>query len=135
MSVARAGGGIRCVALPSVAVRRDSEAVPRTRQEGIEPPTYGLEGRCSIRLSYWREWATASGLKHRGERIRTSDPLHPRQVRYQAALHPANPTPQAGTANTKASQRAILLSTNDPLKPKEGGFRAREWRNWQTHQT
>ena len=62
-----------------------------TRQEGIEPPTYGLEGRCSIRLSYWRDWATASGLKHRGERIRTSDPLHPRQVRYQAALHPANP--------------------------------------------
>ncbi len=25
-----------------------------TRQEGIEPPTHGLEGRCSIRLSYWR---------------------------------------------------------------------------------
>ena len=24
------------------------------RQEGIEPPTYSLEGCCSIQLSYWR---------------------------------------------------------------------------------
>jgi hypothetical protein len=26
----------------------------QTRQEGLEPPTYGLEIRCSIQLSYWR---------------------------------------------------------------------------------
>ena len=28
------------------------------RQEGFEPPTYCLEGSCSIRMSYWRmEWS------------------------------------------------------------------------------
>ena len=27
------------------------------RQEGFEPPTYCLEGSCSILLSYWRVYA------------------------------------------------------------------------------
>ena len=26
------------------------------RQKGLEPPTYCLEGSCSIRMSYWRVW-------------------------------------------------------------------------------
>src|SRR5262249_20913412 len=39
------------------ATPTDPTSYPRarpTRQEGLEPPTYGLEGRCSIHLSYWR---------------------------------------------------------------------------------
>ena len=47
--------------------------------------TYCLEGSCSIQLSYGCR-PPADG---RSERIRTSDPLLPKQVRYQAALHSA----------------------------------------------
>ena len=30
------------------------------RQKGLEPLTHGLEGRCSIHLSYWREKAVTN---------------------------------------------------------------------------
>ena len=54
------------------------------RLEGIEPPTTGLEGRCSIQLSYRR----STGETGRGSRIRTCDFLVPNQTRYQTALYP-----------------------------------------------
>jgi hypothetical protein len=89
--------------------RHCSIAIGLARLEGFEPPTHGLEIRCSIQLSY-RRYAlrliqcltlsysivtighyfiskaptTFDHLIHangRGERIRTSDPLLPKQVR------------------------------------------------------
>ncbi len=51
---------------------------------GIEPATHSLEGCCSIRLSYGERESSFG----RGDRIRTYDPLLPKQVRYQTALHP-----------------------------------------------
>jgi hypothetical protein len=75
------------------------------RQQGLEPRTAGLEGRCSIQLSYWRinlprvaprlfqkrsTYITSTVVPSRGDWIRTSDPLLPKQVRYRAALRPAN---------------------------------------------
>ncbi len=38
------------------------------RQEGLEPPTYCLEGSCSIQLSYWRMFSGAGD----GNRTRVS---------------------------------------------------------------
>ena len=47
--------------------------------KGFEPPTPGLEGRCSIQLSY--------GHINVREKIRTPDTLVRSQVLYPAELH------------------------------------------------
>ena len=58
-------------------------------------PGRALKGRCSIQMSYGRSvnrssvlYAIAAYKSGRGGEIRTPDPLLPKQLRYQAALHP-----------------------------------------------
>src|SRR5262245_15881132 len=67
------------------------------RLRGFEPPTPSSGGWCSDPLSYRRElrnfFPGAAALPFgsgdgRGEWIRTTDPLLPKQMRYQAALRP-----------------------------------------------
>jgi hypothetical protein len=59
---------------------------------GFEPPASSSRTKRATRLRYTPNvWENISLQKvdGRGERIRTSDLLHPKQLRYQAALHPA----------------------------------------------
>ena len=59
------------------------------RLAGLEPATLGLEGRCSIQLSHKRNQINQNLYNTgRGRRIRTADPLLPKQLRYQAAPCP-----------------------------------------------
>ena len=50
------------------------------RQEGLEPPTYCLEGSCSIQLSYWRIFM---------ERVMGIEPTRPA---WKAGILPLNYT-------------------------------------------
>src|SRR5438093_13574489 len=79
---------------PEPRQRGLAEWVARLR--GFEPPTPSSGGWCSDPLSYRRVLLDSTGTtalalesgSGRGEWIRTTDPLLPKQMRYQAALRP-----------------------------------------------
>ena len=56
-------------------------SVEVARQEGLEPPTYCLEGSCSIQLSYWRIYGAGDGNRTRVSSLEgwcSTIELHPR---------------------------------------------------------
>ncbi len=65
------------------------EPLKLVRQTGLEPATVGLEGRCSIRLSYRRQLRQQNACG-RGRGIRTPDFCVPNATLYQTELYPAN---------------------------------------------
>ena len=57
---------------------------PMVRQEGLEPPTLCLEGRCSIQLSYWRKIGADEGNRtplSSLEGWHSTNELHPHNAR------------------------------------------------------
>ena len=61
------------------------------RQEGFEPPTYCLEGSCSIQLSYWRMsiMQNPCAVIHSMERVMGIEPTYPA---WKAGVLPLNYT-------------------------------------------
>jgi hypothetical protein len=83
------------------------------RLAGLEPATYGLEGRCSIRLSYRRVVHQPDRVPRkrdvgRGRRIRTADPLLPKQMRYQTAPCPDLRKPESLLPFTPRPRSALI---------------------------
>ena len=77
------------------------------RQEGFEPPTYCLEGSCSILLSYWRMCAAPAHV----ERVMGIEPTYPA---WKAGVLPLNHTCKVPRTGIEPVTRgfSVLCSTN-----------------------
>ena len=85
------------------------------RLAGLEPATHGLEGRCSIQMSYRRKLIR---LKNgRGREIRTPDILHPKQARYQTALYPDKFRLSSQTSQTTDNGARIIRINSQLVNP------------------
>ncbi len=77
----------------------------------------------------------ASSLTSRGDWIRTSDHLHPMQVRYRAALHPEIPCPafrsdHPATLSGAKGRRDALPGCATPVTGREGNQRLPTGIDW-----
>ena len=60
------------------------------RQEGFEPPTPALEGRCSIQLSYWRILIMLFQEWYFWERVKGNATLCHLTFRYRSLIRATN---------------------------------------------
>ncbi len=79
-----------------------SPAISGTCQKGFEPPTHGLEGRCSIQLSYWH---TLIPFITREKRVMGIEPTCPA---WKAGVLPLNYTRKINILFAVCSQRKLL---------------------------
>jgi hypothetical protein len=84
----------RCAIITSGRHLRDNHLVIRDKTVHFESRAFELGGSHRYKIDYIGDFRQSENrcmsliLNGRGERIRTSDPLVPNQVRYQTALRP-----------------------------------------------